>query len=163
MKSLLIAFLVFSSLAAYADSFEIVRDGKTYVCTEKESSPISGSLTQLCHFGRSGSGQTLYYPSGKVFTYSAGTKGATWYYENGKVITYSAGHTGATWYYSNGKVLTYSAGQVGATWYYPSGKVISYSMGTAGATMYYENGQVMTYNAPAMSAEELLYACDYIQ
>ncbi|MEZ0391803.1 MAG: hypothetical protein ACAH59_06280 [Pseudobdellovibrionaceae bacterium] len=164
MKSFFAFAFLFTSLLAQADTFELVKDGKTYTCSENTSNgPVTGSLSQLCRIAQKGNGQTLYHPNGRVFTYSAGTQGATWYYDDGRIITHSNGTTGASWYYSNGKIITHSAGTVGATWYYSNGHVISHSMGTAGATMYYENGSVMTHSAPAMTAEELLYPCDYIR
>lgn len=164
MKSLIFLSTLLLSAFASADSFELVKDGKTYTCTEKSSNgPITGSLSQLCRIAQQGHGQTIYHPNGRVFTHSAGTKGATWYYDDGRVITYSAGSPGSTWYYSSGRILTHSSGTVGATWYYDNGRVISYAMGTKGATMYYEDGSVMTHSGPEMSADELLYACEYIR
>lgn len=158
-------FLIsFVSLVAFADSFDTVKDGRFYTCAEKSSiQPPTGSLSQLCRMARTGSGQTLYHANRRVFTHRAGTIGAAWYYDNGRVITHSAGTPGATWYYSNGRVLTHSAGTVGATWYYDNGRVISQSMGTSGASMYYEGGSVLTHSAPAMSASDLLFACDFIK
>jgi hypothetical protein len=163
MKLFFTFLFLLTSVNAFADSFEQEKDGKVYLCEEKNSSNPAQSLSALCQMAKNGNGQTLYHANGKVFTYSAGSSGATWYYDNGKVITYSAGTSGSTFYYSNGKVLTYSAGTAGATWYYDNGKVITYSAGTEGATWYYPNGSVMTYSGSAMSEQALLYPCDYIQ
>lgn len=163
MKLLLALVFIFSSAQSFADSFEMIKNGKTYVCEQKHNSNPTLSLSGLCNMAKNGNGQTIYHSNGNVFTYNAGTKGATLYYDNGQVITYNAGVSGATWYYSRGTVLTYSAGTKGATWYYSGGSVITYSAGTAGATWYYENGSVMTYSGPEMSEQELAYPCDYIE
>lgn len=165
IKILSLSLIFFASLCTMAvDFIEIDKDGKHYRCEEQVGDHHEKiSLRQLCDLGQSGHGETIYYPNGKVFTYSAGVVGSTWYYENGNVMTYGAGTKGATWYYHSGHILTYSAGQQGATWYYDNGKIISYSMGTEGATMYYDNGSVMTYSAPQISEEKLLYPCSFIE
>jgi hypothetical protein len=162
MKILFFLIISTISLTVTADSFELTKNGKVYLCEEK-TVVTSGSLSTLCRLAKSGTGQTIYHANGTAFTYSAGTKGATWYHDNGKAMTYSAGTKGATWYHRNGNALTYSSGTVGATWYYDNGAAISYSMGTAGATIYYKNGSALTYSAPAMSEEELSYPCDYLE
>jgi hypothetical protein len=119
---------------------------------QEEKVQLAQAHKTLCPEFQPEPGSTVYYPNGKVATYSAATKGATWYFPNSKVITYSANDTGATFYYPSAKVFSYSHGEPGSTVYYPNSKVVTYSLQTVGSTWYFSNGKVITYSAGDSSA-----------